>query len=316
MDPDIKHPRVDEVYGAVERALTGSLRLTVTGIYRSNTNFINSVNPSARWAPVNATVAACSTCPSGLAGSPLTLYRWANRAATQTDYHVRNIDGFQYLDTNGSVIGTANPWRHYKALMAVLNKRLSNRWTAQVSYVLSEATGTVDNTGGAQVSSRQFETPVLAIINTQGNLTNDRTHEFKLLGTYMIPVIDVSASTYWHMISGRNFTPFQQFSSSTLGLSGQSSQYRRPLLEPRGSERNPAERILDLSFEKVFRLTDRDRIGVYLQILNALNASTIITTQNRVPNVSIAGISTPVAFGAPGGVIASRQINIGGRWSF
>jgi len=53
-----------------------------------------------------------------------------------------------------------------------------------------------------------------------------------------------------------------------------------------------------------------------MQILNALNASTIITTQNRVPNVSIAGISTPVAFGAPGGVISSRQINIGGRWSF
>jgi hypothetical protein len=132
----------------------------------------------------------------------------------------------------------------------------------------------------------------------------------------MIPVVGISANTYWHMISGRNFTPFQQFSSSTLGLSGQSNQYRRPLLEPRGSERNPPERIVDLSFEKVFALTGRDRVGVYMQILNAFNASTITATQNRAPSVSIAGVSTPVLYGAPGTIIAPRQINIGGRWSF
>jgi hypothetical protein len=308
MDAGIKHPRVDEVYGALERALTGTMRLTVTGIYRSNTNFINSLNPSARWGPTTVT--------NGLTNQPLTLYRWANRAATQTDYHITNVDGVSYLDPNGTSLGTVDAWRHYRAFMAVLNRRMSNRWTAQLSYVLSQATGTVDNTSDAQVSSRQFETPVLALVNSEGHLTNDRTHEFKLLGSYMIPVIDVSANVYWHMISGRNYTPFQQFSSSTLGLSGQSSQYRRPLLEPRGTERNPPERILDFSVEKVFPLGGRDRIGVYMQILNAFNASTITGTQNRVPNVSIAGVDTPVAYGAPGTIIAPRQINIGGRWSF
>ena len=104
--------------------------------------------------------------------------------------------------------------------------------------------------------------------------------------------------------------------SSTLGLSGQSSSYRRPLLEPRGTERNPAERIVDLSFEKVFPFSSRDRIGIYLQILNAFNASTITGTQNRVPSTSIAGISTPILYGAPGTITSPRQVNIGGRWSF
>ena len=320
MNSDVKHPRVDEVYGAVERALTATTRLTVTGIYRENTNFINSVNPSARWTPVNVTTA---TCPSGAPGNcsnisaiPLTLYRWANRAATQTDFLIRNVDGFQYLDPSGNVLGTVNPQRKYKAFMAVLNKRLSDRWTAQVSYVLSQATGNVDNTSDAQVQSRQFETPVLALVNSQGNLTNDRTHEFKVLGSYTIPVVDVAVNTYWHMISGRNFTPFQQFSSSTLGLSGQSSSYRRPLLESRGTLRNPAERVVDLSAEKVFKVTDRDRIGVYVQALNAFNASTITSTQNRFPSTSITGISTPILFGSPGAVIAPRQVNIGARWTF
>ena len=308
MDPNIKHPRVDEVYGALERELGSSMRLTVTGIYRENKNFINSISPSATWSPVTVT--------NGLTNAPLTLYQWANRAATQTDFLVTNVNGFAYKDPSGNVIGTANPFRKYKAFMAVLNKRLSNRWTAQVSYVLSEATGTVDNTSDAQVSSRQFETPVLALVNVNGNLTNDRTHEFKLLGTYTIPVIDVSMSTYWHMISGLTYTPFQQYTSSTLGLSGQSSAYRRPLLEARGMERNPPERIVDLSFEKVIPLSGRDKIGVYAQVLNALNASTITSTQNRVPNTSISGIANPILYGAPGTIIAPRQINFGARWSF
>jgi hypothetical protein len=262
-----------------------------------------------------------ASCPTGAAdcqpaNKSLTLYRWANRAATQTDYHIVNVNGFQYRDPAGNVLGTVDAWRKYEAFMAVLNKRMTARWSAQVSYVLSKATGTVDNTFGSQLESRQFETPVLALVNTEGRLTNDRTHEFKVLGSYMIPVVEVSANTYWHMISGRNFTPFQQFSQSALGLSGQSSQYRRPLLEPRGSRRNPPERIVDLSLEKVFRVTARDRFGVYMQILNAFNASTITAMQNRWPTQSIAGIDKPIAFGAPGTVIAPRQINIGARWSF
>jgi len=308
MYPNLKHPRVDEVYGALERALGSSMRLTVTGIYRENKNFMNSVSPNATWSPVSVT--------NLLTNSPITLYKWANRTATQTDFLITNVDGFQYKDPSGGVIGTVDAFRKYKAFMAVLNKRLSNRWTAQLSYVVSEATGTVDNTSDAQVSSRQFETPVLALVNSLGHLTNDRTHEFKVLGSYQIPVIDVSMSTYWHMISGRTYTPFQQVSSSTLGLSGQSSSYRRPLLEARGTERNPSEKIVDLSFEKVIPLSGRDKLGIYAQILNTFNASTITSTQNRLPSTSISWIATPILYGAPGGVIAPRQINFGGRWTF
>ncbi len=310
MDPNIKHPRVDEVYGAVERALGGSMRLTLTGIYRSNTNFINSVSPSAEWTPVTVT--------NGLTNAPLTLYKWSNAAVARNDFLITNVAGFQYRDPNGTVIGTADPYRHYEAFMAVLSKRLSNRWTGNISYVLSQATGTVDNTSDSQVSSRQFETPVLALVNVDGHLTNDRTHEFKVLGTYQIPVIEVAASTYWHMISGRPYTAFEQYSASVLGtVTGQTSSYRRPLLEARGTERTPPERIVDLNFEKIFTIPgQRDKIGIYMQILNAFNASTITSAQTRYPSVAIAGVADPVPYNAPGTIFAARQINIGGRWSF
>ena len=60
----------------------------------------------------------------------------------------------------------------------------------------------------------------------------------------------------------------------------------------------------------------RDRFGVYTQILNAFNASTITSTQNRVPSVTIAGLASPVLYGAPGTIFVGRQVNIGARWSF
>jgi hypothetical protein len=181
----------------------------------------------------------------------------------------------------------------------------------------SKATGTVDNTSGAQTTTRQFETPNSALVFTDGRLTNDRTHEFKILGSYQIPFIEVNASTYFHAISGRNYTPFGQLSRTTLGLGlNQSSAYRRPFLEPRGSERIEPERILDLAFEKIVPLSGHDKLGLYLQILNAANASTITSIQNRVPNTTISGIPTPILYGSPGTITAPRQVNLGARWSF
>ena len=82
-------------------------------------------------------------------------------------------------------------------MMLVLSKRYTNRWQAQASwYVLSKAEGNVDNTSGQIISSSIFENPNRSIVNTDGRLTNDRTHEFKLLGSYSIPKVEVSINAY------------------------------------------------------------------------------------------------------------------------
>ena len=46
IDPDLKHPRVDETSLGFERALSNDVRLSVTGIYRDNKNIVGSVNPA------------------------------------------------------------------------------------------------------------------------------------------------------------------------------------------------------------------------------------------------------------------------------
>jgi hypothetical protein len=193
---------------------------------------------------------------------------------------------------------------------------LSNRWTAQASYVLSKAEGNVDNTSGQQIGSSIYENPNRSLVNTDGNLTNDRTHEFKLLGSYQIPVIEVALNAYYRIISGRNYAPFEQFSNSLLDAP---TAARQPLLEPRGSRRLPVTNQLDLRLEKVFNIAGTNRIGVYMELENLFNRATITGVATRVPSTDITvgpGETATILFEAPSGITAPRQVRIGARWSF
>ena len=257
---------------------------------------------------------APQTTTNALTNQPLTVYQWANKSAAQSDFLVTNPDGFQFLSPTGSVLGRVDAFRKYRALMLVVNKRMQNRWQAQVSYVYADVTGTVNNTSGSQTTGRQFETPILALINVNGYLTNSRPNEFKLLGGYRVPGIELAVNAYWRSISGQAWTPYQVVSSRITGVMPSSTE-RRPLIEPRGTERMPVENVLDLRLEKVLAFGN-DRIGLYADLLNLANASTITGIQTRYPNITITGVANPVVGGAPGSVIAPRQVNVGARWSF
>ena len=315
IDPDLKHPRVDETSLGFERALSNDVRLSVTGIYRDNKNLVGSVNPAARWTPVTAT--------NGL-GQSMQLYRWANPGASETTQVITNPDGFQFLDPNGNVLGTVDAKKSYKALMIVASKRFTNRWQAQLSYVLSKAYGTVDNTSegsfGANSSTnggggqRQYETPNIALVNSNGVLTNSRRHEFKLMFGTQIPKVEVGFNAYFRSLSGRPYTPYQQFASSVINFPPTSAG-RRVLLEPRGNRTRERENILDLRLEKIFKLgAGKNRMALYADITNVFNQGTITTVQLRVPDLVIG--NETVSFESPTGVIAPRQTTIGARWSF
>jgi carboxypeptidase family protein len=312
---NIKHPRVDEATIAFERALTPEMRLSVTGIWREWKDFVGSVNPAARWTPFAFTDAT---------GKTLTLYRWANRSSSQvgSNYLIENVDGFQYLDPNGNVLGTANPFRNYKGLMFVLNKRYSNRWTAQASYVYSRNRGSINN-DGSNTRTRQWETPNLAIVNNEGRPTYDRPHEFKLLASYQVPVIETAISGYFRAISGTNYTAFQRLTSSQLNTSGSSTSYREPFIEPRGSRRLPTVSSIDLRLEKTFTQAN-NRFGIYMDIENMFNRAIVTGRQARRPSVDVSvplpdfsgTQSVTLPFETATGLFPARQIRVGGRWSF
>jgi len=305
---DIKHPRVDEFTVGFERALSGSMRLSLTGIWRDNKNFVNSVAPSARWTPVSLTTDL---------GDTQTLYRWQNRTTSNTDYVIQNVKGFQYKDPNGNVLATADPFRRYRALMVVLNKRYTSRWQSQISYVFADATGNVDNSGAAQVSTRQFETPNLALVNAEGEASNTPKHEFKLLGSYQIPVIETSINAFYVATSGLPYARIQQFTNTQLNTNGLSSTYRRIPIAPRGAYHLPALNQLDLRIEKNFTVTGSNRIGIYSDIANVFNQGIVNNVVTRPTSVTLpTGESFPLPFNTAGGIQPARQIRIGARWSF
>jgi len=318
VDPNIKHPRVDEISAGFERALSNDVRFSVTGIWRENKNLIGTVYPDARWELRNLT----STAVEGAPSQTVPVYRWMNQDESETNVLITNPDGFQYLDVNGNVLGTARAERKYKGLMTVVSKRFSDRWQAQLSYVLSKATGTRDNSSeGSYLSTSQFyRTPTLALTNTEGELTNSRRHEIKVMLGVQVPKVEVGLNAYFRSLSGRPYTPEQRFPSSAFGGSAfvPLSSWRTPIIEPRGSRRRDTENVLDLRLEKIFTVgsSHKNRLALYSDITNVFNKEVVQSVIVRVPSIAISGLEDPVAFGSPAAIIAPRQITLGARWSF
>jgi hypothetical protein len=308
IDEDIKHPRVDEITLGLDRALNNDLRLSVTGVYREDKNLQATVLPDARWIP--------TTVNNGLTGQPITVYNLVDTAA-QDNALITNPDGFEYLDENGNVLGTARAERNYKALIFTLDKRFRDRWQGRVSYVLAEAKGTVDNSGFQSYgTSAEFETPTRALVNSDGSLANDPRHELKIFASWQVPKVEANISAYWRTVSGETYTPYQQFASRDINFTT-SATGRRVRLEPRGTRREDLENALDLRLEKIFRVGGGDdRLSLYADIRNTFNSNHVIDYQERYPDVAVVGLDEPLPLDGPTAIYAPRLVIVGARWSF
>lgn len=314
IDPDIKHPRRDEFTVGIERALSRDVRFAVTGIWRDAKNLTGSVLPSARWEPITVTSTAVDSFPSVTAPA----YRWANPDESETDFLITNPDGFQFLDPNGNVLGTAKAEQRYRGVMAVLTKRFSNRWQGQLSYVWSTNEGTVNNVGATTGFGglRVFQTPTINLVNNEGKLSWHREHEVKLYATYQVPVVEVGLNLLARIHSGRPYAAFQRFGSGTVNFT-LSSAGREVWLEPRGSRTMPSQALVDVRFDKYFNLGGgRDKLSFYVDIQNVLNQGKATNIQARVPGVFITGFDDQIDFDSPSAILPARQVVVGARFAF
>jgi len=304
MSDDIGHPRTDEFNVSWESQLNRTMRLTVSGIWRKTDDFVNNVINGAQWRPVTLT--------NGLTNQTFTGYNWANRSTTDQNFFIRNVEGYQYVATDGTTIATADPRRSYKAMMVYLTNSLRRRFGYQVSYVLAKAEGNVDNNGfGNWLGGTQWGSPNTGVINAFGELTNSRRHEIKANLSYNVPKVDVYLGAVYNGLSGRPYTPYQRYTTAQLNLP--TNPRKEIFLEPRGSEKNDFYNNVDLRAEKAFRV-ENHRFGVYADIVNIFNTGTVTSRQARVPSTTISG--STVLYQAPTGVQGARQVTFGGRWIF
>jgi hypothetical protein len=159
------------------------------------------------------------------------------------------------------------------------------------SYVYSKATGNMSNTErtGAGYSDT-FENPNRQI-NAQGKLENDYTHMLKIQGSAILP-LDINVNVNFQFISGRTYTrrvrlPYEVDVNSAYIW-----------LQPRGSNRYPDSKKLDIRLEKTFQI-GKAKVGLLLDIFNVFNEGQVDSYETIATNFEeVLSIVNPRAFRA------------------
>lgn len=287
MDPDIKHPRMQQGIVGIERELIPGLSVGVTGIWRKNDQFIDDV---LQFSPADfRTETLRDNGPKndgvGATSNTVTLYRQLTEPL-DNEYFITNPDG---------------AFRRYRGVEFSATKRMSSRWQLQGSWVISKITGNYNNTSNAGNSATEYNDP-----NTdprfqpfrEGRLTNDNTHIGKVLGTYRAP-FGILASAAYLYTSGQVFTRTIRSPSIPQG--------RKDLfIEPRGSQRFDDQPRLDFKIEKQFRFGVDRRLGVTFEGFNVLNDAAIT---NRT-------VRSGTTYFTPLGLVQPRRFRFGAVYRF
>jgi len=286
MDPKISIPYSDQFTIGLERTLMKDTAVGLTFIYREYKNFITRVNMTATWEKMPYTFTDKN-------GQSQTIDVYKKTSPSSAD---------QFMITNAkegispSVLLT--PKNKYTGISVSLNKRFSDGWMFHFDYTYSQTKGNHSNTtGGGSWGGNFYENPNRQI-NAYGYLPYDAPHALNVYGTAALPLGFVLTPRFMYQ-SGWNWTRYVRVS----GVSGSPNVY----LEPRGSERLPAQIALDLRLEKLFAFTQRFKLGLILDAFNIFNRGVETNVEARVTNSN---------YGKANSVCEPRYFRVGMRFYF
>jgi hypothetical protein len=269
VDGGVKHPYMDQVMAGLERELFKDASISITYIYRSYHNFVVPYNKLATYNPTTVHVPAPYN-------QDFTLYSLTS--GTAADWHITNLENLTNLfaDTLGF---TFNPYRKYSGLEILFTKRFSSNWQLMLSYVYSKTWGTVNNSGSAYTDigwgDFRYGPDPNIWINADGRMSADPTHQIKAQGTYVLP-FGIQLNAYFRALSGDTWTA--RYRSRVYGTGGRVTFF----IEPRGSQRYPMEKTLDLRLEKTFTFGAKYRLGVLFDVFNVFNDVVINSWGTRI----------------------------------
>lgn len=285
VDEDVKQPHMDQVIFGVEHELFRNFAVGVNGIYRKNGNFIDDILINGEFTPFQLP----DPGPDGEEGTSddpgtfLTVYDQINDPGDN-----------RFLITNPD-----DAFRRYRGVELSANKRFSDGWMLQASWVISKVTGNINNTS-AFGNSAEYDEPNLDPRFQpfrEGRLTRDNTHIAKVLAAYRAPW-DVMVSSAFFYTTGGTYT-------RTVRVSGLGQGRSDMFAEPRGSNRLDSQPRLDLKFEKQFPLRN-GRLGVTLEGFNIFNSGAVDDVFLRVGENYL----------QPQSIVTPRQWRIGGVFRF
>jgi hypothetical protein len=304
INPNLKDPKDDEIMFAFQRELAPNWSMNADWIQRWFNDY--TIDQDCYGLPCNQTAAtayiqnraAHDFGPDNLNGTAddrdLTLYQVRPEyLGKDTIYHTNCADN----------VGVSCTQR-YKALELSVNKRMSNRWQFQGSYVLSRLDGDL-------VLDYTNPNNMLAFVG-QGRGANDQPQAFKLLGSYQA-AYGITIGANFQSLSGLPVdrvlsVPFSQGTSSLR-------------MESRGTYRADTLNLLSLRADKGFRF-DGHRLAFVAELHNVMNSSAgqnnYGTTTRGFANQAAfdAGQLGTSYFGRIQEIVAPRVLKIGVKLDF
>lgn len=284
-DPDYKRPYTDEFTGGVDHELFANFRLSVTGTHRVEQDFQATSNPANPYDTFLTSRADLGR--DGVAGTADdSTFQFYNRTSTAVNRTFFTNDPTYRQTYNGiELTGT---------------KRMSNRWQMLVGYTYSQT-----RQKGLSVNINPN-----ALINVEGPVTGqtgDRPHQFKLTGTYILPVWEIGFAANMSRASGAVITR----SINTAQTVGGNTAVN---VEPLGSYRLPTRTAADVRAFKTITFGARS-LELSVDVHNITNDNTFWDaralggTINLRQNGDPAGtINTVPQFASPAQVLGPRNI--------
>jgi outer membrane receptor protein involved in Fe transport len=185
--------------------------------------------------------------------------------------------------------------RKYKTVTFELRRRLQHGWSMDVSYAWSRLSGNYDQDYSDDPTGTTFNPSPLIDDGPgafssdryrEGVLSQDRTHIYKILGTWMPAWVDhLSLGVF---VRGQSGTPWE-----ARGLPWDSSVNYLRVLEPLGSHRTPFWTNVDALAKYTILLTPKRRLHLEGRLLNVFNRETALLVDQRAyldpRNLTIAG---------------------------
>ncbi len=223
-------------------------------------------------------------------------------------------------DPFGRVNPDGSPWRWrfptpvrmYKALEITAEKRFSNHWMFQGSYVLSRLEGNYEglfsNDNGQldpNITSK-YDIPSL-LVNGYGLLPNDRTHVLKLYGGYFFENIPLELSGNFQLQSG---TPISKLGADdAYGLN-------EGFCTPRGTAgRTPTTWTFDLGAQYTFKIW-KSNLALRADIFNLFNNQVTTRVDQTYNTANTADAQNYPYFKMETAHQAARRIRLAIRWTF
>ena len=301
----IRHPQVREVSAGADFRLSNAVQVGGTVFARRFLHAIDAVYPDARWLP---------QVRPGLAGSPITIYRWLNRRPGDAPAIV-DVDGTAYNGADGQALGIAAAGRDYAGIIGHVNVTLpQDRGSIAFAITSARNRGTVDDTHDAGIGrSDRFASPTAALTNVDGRATLTPDLAITVFGTTSVPWLPLRVSGIYQRQSGTRYAAMRAFAATTLNAPFDAAG-RTALLEQRGSRSLAPVDELTLRFASTLPFGRTRPLELYADVQNVLGSETVTAVETGSPIGTSSG--APLPFEAPLDVQRPFRVLLGCRLKF